>query len=95
MNNKLIIKKLTTSTFVMLICALSFGAFASKIKVGAPAQPSVEIKQIEAQKSVVIKVTIPTADVGQKMGELYGKLFGYLAENSIQPAGNPFAVFHK
>jgi effector-binding domain-containing protein len=38
-------------------------------------------------------MTVPTAEIGPKMGEAYGKIFGYLGQNNIQPAGSPFAVY--
>lgn len=54
----------------------------------------IEVKDITAQKALTIKTTIPSADVSAKMGELYGKLFGYMNANGIQATGAPFAVYY-
>lgn len=54
----------------------------------------IDIKEITSQKAVVIKSIVQSSTVGQKMGELYGKLFSYLGSNSIQPSGAPFAVYY-
>ena len=59
------------------------------------ADVKVETKQIDAQKALVIKTTVPTSDIGKTMGELFGKLYGYLGANSIQPAGTAFAVYYE
>jgi effector-binding domain-containing protein len=55
----------------------------------------IEIKEISAVKAVVIKLSIPSSEIGPKMGELYGKLYGYLSQQKIQPAGAPFAVYYQ
>ncbi|HEY4784513.1 MAG TPA: GyrI-like domain-containing protein [Bacteroidales bacterium] len=60
----------------------------------SPTTPKIEVKEVNAQKALTIKVSVPTNTIGQKMGELYGKLFGHLGENSLQPAGAPFAVYY-
>jgi len=57
-------------------------------------QTSIEIKEIDAQKALVIKADVPTSAIGEKMGELYGKLFAYIGEKGIQPAGPVFAIYY-
>jgi effector-binding domain-containing protein len=54
----------------------------------------VVIKQIDSQKALVLKADIPIAQISQKMGEMYGRLFDYLGEKNIQPTGAPFAVYY-
>lgn len=54
-----------------------------------------EVKKVDAVKAVVIKSSVPTKEIGPKMGELYGKLFAYLGQKQIQPAGAPFAVYYE
>ncbi len=83
MNHKLSVKKSVVTAFAVVFCSLSFG------------QSKIEVKQIDAQKAVVIKITVPSSELMNKMGELYGSLFGYLGTNSIQPAGAPFAVYYE
>ena len=55
----------------------------------------IEIKQVEAQKAIVIKLSVPTMEIGPKMGEAYGKLFSHLGMNNLSPAGPPFAVYYE
>jgi effector-binding domain-containing protein len=71
---------------VSCICFQVHAQSASSIKI--------EIKNVAPQKALIIKTTAQSSAVGQKMGELYGKLFGYLGANSIQPSGAPFAVYY-
>ena len=87
MKNKLSIKKLVTFVLGTLVFGISFGQVA-------PA-PKIEVKQIDAQKAVVIKLKVTAATIVQQMGEAYGKLFSYLGTNSIQPAGSPFSVYYE
>lgn len=55
---------------------------------------TVEIIQVEAQKAIVIKYDVPTANVGPAMGEAYGKLFAFLGSKNAIPAGSPFSVYY-
>jgi len=57
-------------------------------------QTDIEVKEIDAQKALVIKADVPTSAIGEKMGELYGKLFAYIGEKGIQPAGPVFAIYY-
>lgn len=51
----------------------------------------VVLKEIDPMTIASVRGTIPTyADVGM----LYGKLFGYLGQNGIRPAGPPLAIYH-
>lgn len=84
MKTKFSITKSCVALFVML--SVSFQTFAQA--------PNIEVKDIAAQKALTIKVSVPSNTIGQKMGELYGKLFGHLGESGLQPAGAPFAVYY-
>jgi len=53
-----------------------------------------EVKQIDAQKSMIIKYDVPTGEIGATFGQAFGKLFGFLGGNNITPAGPPFAVYY-
>lgn len=55
---------------------------------------NIEIKDIDAQKALIIKAEVETSQIGPKMGELYGKLFEYTGKNNIQMTGAPFAVYY-
>ena len=88
MKTNLSISKICIALLVVL--SISFRAFA---QIENPS-PKIEVKDVAAQKALTIKVTVPSSAIGQKMGELYGKLFGHLGASGIQPAGAPFAVYY-
>jgi effector-binding domain-containing protein len=95
MNYKLTVKKVACALSVLILCSLFVAVYAGNGKGNAPAQLKIEIKQIDAQRAVVIKVTVASSELMNKMGELYGKLFSYLGTNNITPAGPPFAVYYE
>ncbi len=78
-------------TFRTIAAVLIFTAFQSV--AFSPESQKSETKEIGVQKTVVITMTVPSSQIGTKMGEAYGKLFGYLGQKGIQPAGAPFAVY--
>jgi effector-binding domain-containing protein len=84
----------SSAIFSMLL----FGTFTIKLYSQEPAekavQPVIEIKDIPVQQALVIKAEVPSKDIGPKMGEMYGKLYGYIGKNNIQPSGVPFAVYY-
>lgn len=87
MKTKLSITRICIALAVM--SNVSFQVFAQE-----NSSPKIEVKDIAAQKALTIKVSVPSNTIGQKMGELYGKLFGHMGESGIQPAGAPFAVYY-
>jgi effector-binding domain-containing protein len=54
----------------------------------------IELKQVEAQKTIVIKYDVPTSNIGPSMGTAYERLYGFLMSNNIAPAGPPFSVYY-
>jgi effector-binding domain-containing protein len=52
------------------------------------------VKEIDAQKAIVMKADVPMAAIGQKMGEIYGALYAHMQSKGIAPAGAPFAVYY-
>ena len=58
------------------------------------AKTGIEVKVIDAQNALVINADVPMSAIGEKMGELYKKLFTYIGEMNIQPAGPAFAVYY-
>ncbi len=55
---------------------------------------NIEVKEIDAQKALVIKADVPISAIGETMGELYGKLYTYAGEKGVQFAGPPFAIYY-
>jgi effector-binding domain-containing protein len=83
----------TKSIIRNLGCALLLGSVYSGLTF-CQGEPVIEVKNIEAQKALVIKGEVLSSEIGPKMGEMYGKLFAYTAKNNIQPVGAPFAVYY-
>ncbi|MBN1597390.1 MAG: GyrI-like domain-containing protein [Bacteroidales bacterium] len=54
----------------------------------------IEIINVKATKALYLKADVPIQSIGGKMGEMYGKLYGYLGQNKIEPAGYPMAVYY-
>lgn len=81
-------------TVFLLSAGISFKTVVAQEQVKCSGEPKIEIKHIEAQKALVVKADVPTSEIGPKMGELYGLLFGYLGQNQLQPAGPAFAVYY-
>jgi effector-binding domain-containing protein len=52
------------------------------------------VKDVDAQKAIILKADVPSSAVGQKIGELYGALYAYIQLKGIAPAGAPFAVYY-
>lgn len=78
----------------IIFIAMSFFCFSIEA-FSQTTDVKVETKQIDAQKALVIKTTVPSSEVGKSMGDLFGKLYGYIGANSIQPSGPPFAVYYE
>lgn len=56
---------------------------------------NIEVKNVDATRAVIIKAETASSDIGQSMGEIYGKLFSFLGQKNVSPAGAPFAVYYK
>ena len=76
--------------FIVLAIMFSFSVHT----LAQTTAPKIEVKDIAAQKALVIKITVTSSAIGQKMGELYGKLFTYMGANNLQIAGAPFAIYY-
>ena len=64
---------------------------------GLPDYPiSIEEDEAEAISYIGIRVPMPTntAEIGPKMGQLYGQLGAYMGQNSIAQAGMPMTVYY-
>ena len=54
---------------------------------------NVELEQLPRQPYVAVRTTVPMAEIGQHMGELFGQLFGWLGQHQVEPAGPPWARY--
>jgi effector-binding domain-containing protein len=54
----------------------------------------IQVKEIDAQKALVIRAEVPSNAIGGKIGELYSALYVYLQTQKIAPAGAPFAIYY-
>jgi effector-binding domain-containing protein len=54
----------------------------------------IQVREIDAQKALVIKAEVPGSSIGEKIGEMYGMLFTYLQTQQLAPAGAAFAVYY-
>jgi effector-binding domain-containing protein len=61
----------------------------------AEKQPIVEIRDMPAVKIVSIRETIELAEIGQKMGEMYGKLLKLIEKEQLEMIDVPIAIYHQ
>jgi len=87
-------KKKIVSTVILTALFFMFSNPAHVFAQEKECKSVIEIKQVEAQKTIVIKADIPTNSIGSAMGKAYEKLFGFLSGNNIVPAGSPFTVYY-
>ena len=43
---------------------------------------------------MAIREIVEVSTISEKMGQIFGELFGYLGRKGIQPRGPPFAFYH-
>lgn len=53
-----------------------------------------EVQAIEAQPILSIRVATPPEKLGEVMGELFGEVAAYIAEQGVGPMGAPFSIYH-
>lgn len=56
--------------------------------------PTIEVIDISAQSSLVVKADVLNTEIAQKIGSMYGQLFAYTTANNISMTGAPFAVYY-
>ncbi|MEO5954057.1 MAG: GyrI-like domain-containing protein [Chloroflexia bacterium] len=54
----------------------------------------VEVVERAVQPMLSIRTTIVTNELGERMGERFEALSGYLAKMGVKPAGHPFVIYH-
>lgn len=57
-------------------------------------ESNVELRQLETQTTLIIRGTIPVADLGPTMGTRLEALSSYLQQSGAQLAGPPFVRYH-
>lgn len=80
-------------TFKLIFAIAVFAAFQSVAFSQEKQAQQFETKEIGIQKTVIVTMTVPSAQIGAKMGEAYAKLYAYIGQKGIQPTGAPFAVY--
>lgn len=50
---------------------------------------------IEEQPTAVVEATLRVAEIGPWLAKTYGAIAGLLAQHGVQPAGPPFARYHR
>jgi effector-binding domain-containing protein len=70
-------------------------AFSSNVfSQDKESKSTIEVKQVDALKALVVKFDVPSKDIGPSMGKAYEKLFGFVMSNNVMPAGPPFAIYY-
>jgi effector-binding domain-containing protein len=85
--------KLSTLIIISLIVS-SFTVLCAQDTEKKYSHTDILVKEIDAQKALVMKADIPSSAIGEKMGEMYSTLFPYLQTKGIAPAGATFAVYY-
>ncbi|MEA3479286.1 MAG: GyrI-like domain-containing protein [Bacteroidota bacterium] len=66
-----------------------------KLAEAQPDYPDIEVTEIQVQPALSIKGSCNTTEIGDKLGEFYGKLMVYLQRKRIEQAGPPYAVYYE
>jgi effector-binding domain-containing protein len=86
-----------TNPIILIALCLISSVFV-KLQAQDPAKKSshteIVIKEIPAQKTLVIHADVPASQIGQKIGEMYGELFAFMQTQKITPAGPVFALYY-
>jgi hypothetical protein len=53
-----------------------------------------QVKDISPQAVLLLKGKSSVQNLGQDMGSMYGKIYGYMGANKIVPAGAPIALYY-
>jgi effector-binding domain-containing protein len=86
-----------TNPLVLIAVCLLFGGFVSlnaQDTLRKYSHTDIAVKEIDAQKALIIQADVPMSEIGQKIGEMYGQLFAFLQAQKIAPAGAVFAVYY-
>jgi effector-binding domain-containing protein len=92
MKNHFLSITLLFSLFFMLLSPLAL--FAQDLEECTASGPVIEVKQVDAQNTIVVRFDVSSKEIGPAMGKAFEKLFSFLGTNSMAPAGPPFAVYY-
>lgn len=53
-----------------------------------------EIKELPTQFTLYIRFRAPVQDLPNHFQRIYSRIFGYLGQLGVHPAGAPFAAYH-
>lgn len=97
-------KKMNLAAIIVLLLLVQSQVFGSNLQksiisagddsIKKCPENAIEVKEIEAVNVLAIKATVPSAEVGAKLGELYPKLMEYMKEKEIQMAGPPYSKYY-
>ena len=55
----------------------------------------IETKNLEAQPVLTIRKKTTMKGFSTEMGKLFGRVWGYIQEQGVKPAGMPFAIYYE
>jgi effector-binding domain-containing protein len=53
-----------------------------------------KVIEVRPEKGISIRETVPSSEIGTKMGEMYGRVMEYTITKGLRVAGPPFALYH-
>lgn len=86
-----------TNPLLLIAFCLMFGSYNSTNAQGTEKKCShtpIQVKEVDGQKTLVMKADVPMSAISEKMGEMYGALFTYMQTQKITPAGPAFAIYY-
>jgi AraC family transcriptional regulator len=98
-----IMKKINLSVITVLFLLVQSQVFGSNMQKSAISagdtakkcpEITIEVKEIEAVNVVAIKATVPTVEIGAKLGEIFPKLMQYIGDKGIKMAGPPYSKYY-
>jgi effector-binding domain-containing protein len=66
---------------------------ADEPKAAATPKLDIQLKDVKKQTTLVVKKTVKQTEIAGTLGQIYRKVFQYLAANNIQPASAPVAKY--
>jgi effector-binding domain-containing protein len=53
-----------------------------------------EVREVPARPTLVVRFHTPVRELSDRLGEIYGQIYGYLAELGSEPVGPPFVGYY-
>ena len=54
----------------------------------------IEVRELQPQSVVAVRVSVPVEAIPTIMGEVFGELYAYVGRAGLTPAGMPYARYH-